>query len=130
RLPGADRARLAARAGAGRGLGRHRRPPRAPRLRPARPLAPSTLHPPTTRRGGPLEKRRPGPDGPEVSVVGLGCNNFGMRMDADRAAEVVAAALDAGITHFDTAEMYGGGRSEGFLGAALGSRRDQVVIAT
>jgi aryl-alcohol dehydrogenase-like predicted oxidoreductase len=63
-------------------------------------------------------------------VVGLGCNNFGMRIDAAETAAVVHAALDAGITHFDTAEMYGGGRSEEFLGAALGVRRDEIVIAT
>jgi len=65
-----------------------------------------------------------------VSVVGLGCNNFGMRVDEAETAKVVAAALDAGITHYDTAEMYGGGKSEEFLGRALGSRRDEVVIAS
>jgi aryl-alcohol dehydrogenase-like predicted oxidoreductase len=53
-----------------------------------------------------------------------------MRIDADATTAVVNAALDAGITHFDTAEMYGGGKSEEFLGAALGARRDDVVIAT
>jgi aryl-alcohol dehydrogenase-like predicted oxidoreductase len=77
-----------------------------------------------------VETRTLGPDGPALSVVGLGCNNFGMRIDADAATAVVHAALDAGITHFDTAEMYGGGKSEEFLAAALGSRRDDVVIAT
>ncbi len=77
-----------------------------------------------------MEARRLGDNGPVMSVVGLGCNNFGMRIDRDAAAAVVHAALDAGITHFDTAEMYGGGRSEEFLGAALGTRRDEVVIAT
>ena len=71
-----------------------------------------------------------GGDGPSVSVVGLGCNNFGMKIDEDASRAVVHAALDAGITHFDTAEMYGGGKSEEFLGAALGSRRDDAVIAT
>ena len=65
-----------------------------------------------------------------VSVVGLGCNNFGMRVDDQATAKVVGAALDAGITHFDTAEMYGGGKSEEFLGRALGARRDEVTIAT
>jgi aryl-alcohol dehydrogenase-like predicted oxidoreductase len=63
-------------------------------------------------------------------VVGLGCNNFGMKIDEHASRDVVHAALDAGITHFDTAEMYGGGRSEEFLGAALAGRRDDVVIAT
>lgn len=77
-----------------------------------------------------MERRALGAGGPELSVVGLGCNNFGMRIDADETAAVVHAALDAGITHFDTAEMYGGGKSEEFLGAALGSRRDEVVIAS
>lgn len=71
-----------------------------------------------------------GSGGPQLSVVGLGCNNLGMRIDAAASAVVVNAALDAGITHFDTAEMYGGGRSEEFLGAALATRRDEVVIAT
>lgn len=77
-----------------------------------------------------MEIRRLGADGPELSVVGLGCNNFGMKLDADQSTAVVHAALDAGITHFDTAEMYGGGQSEVFLGNALGSRRDEVAIAT
>lgn len=66
----------------------------------------------------------------DVSVVGLGCNNFGMRIDADQSRAVVDAAIDAGITYFDTAEAYGGGRSEEFLGAALAGRRDRVLIAT
>jgi aryl-alcohol dehydrogenase-like predicted oxidoreductase len=77
-----------------------------------------------------VEKRRLGNTGPEVSVVGLGCNNFGVRLDESATAAVVHAALDAGITHFDTAEMYGAGKSEEFLGRALGSRRDEAVIAT
>jgi aryl-alcohol dehydrogenase-like predicted oxidoreductase len=66
----------------------------------------------------------------EVSVVGLGCNNFGGRIDAAATAGVVSAALDAGITLFDTADIYGGTKSEEFLGAALGSRRDEIVLAT
>ena len=66
----------------------------------------------------------------EVSVVGLGCNNFGGRLDETRSAEVVAAALDAGVTFFDTADIYGGTRSEEILGRALGGRRDEVVVAT
>jgi aryl-alcohol dehydrogenase-like predicted oxidoreductase len=64
-------------------------------------------------------------------VVGLGCNNFGMRIDEAQTKEVVDAAIDAGITFFDTADVYGGrGRSEEFLGTALGPRRDDVLIAT
>jgi aryl-alcohol dehydrogenase-like predicted oxidoreductase len=77
-----------------------------------------------------VETRQLGGDGPAVSVVGLGCNNFGMKLDLDAAGVVINAALDAGITHLDTAEMYGGGKSEEFIGATLGGRRDQVVIAT
>jgi aryl-alcohol dehydrogenase-like predicted oxidoreductase len=65
-----------------------------------------------------------------VSVVGLGCNNFGMRLDAERTAEVVDAALDAGINFFDTADIYGGTKSEEFLGRALRGRRDSVVLAS
>jgi aryl-alcohol dehydrogenase-like predicted oxidoreductase len=66
----------------------------------------------------------------EVSVVGLGCNNFGWRIDEDATTRVVHAALDAGINLFDTADIYGGTRSEEFLGRALGRRRDEVVVAT
>jgi aryl-alcohol dehydrogenase-like predicted oxidoreductase len=66
-----------------------------------------------------------------VSVVGLGCNNFGRRMDIDATSVVVNAAIDAGITLFDTADVYGGdGLSEEYLGKALGSRRDDIVLAT
>ena len=65
-----------------------------------------------------------------VSVVGIGCNNFGSRIDESRSSEVVNAALAAGINFFDTADMYGDGRSEQFLGRALGRRRAEVVIAT
>lgn len=71
-----------------------------------------------------------GTSGLKVSRAGLGCNNFGTRTEEPAAREVVAAALDAGITLFDTAEMYADGRSEEMLGRALGSRRDDVVIAT
>ena len=65
-----------------------------------------------------------------MSVVGLGCNNFGMTIESDASGAVVDAALDAGINYFDTAEIYGGGKSEEFLGAALAGRRDEAVIAT
>ena len=65
-----------------------------------------------------------------VSAVGLGCNNFGWHIDEAASQAVVDAALDAGITHFDTAESYGEGASESFLGRALGDRRDAVTIAT
>jgi aryl-alcohol dehydrogenase-like predicted oxidoreductase len=66
----------------------------------------------------------------EVSVAGLGCNNFGMRIDEDATRAVIDAAIDCGVTHFDTAELYGGGKSEEFIGNALGNRRGQVVITT
>jgi aryl-alcohol dehydrogenase-like predicted oxidoreductase len=66
----------------------------------------------------------------EVSIVGLGCNNFGRRLDSGATAAVVDAALDAGINFFDTADVYGGTRSEEYLGRALGRRRDEVVVAT
>lgn len=66
----------------------------------------------------------------QVSVVGLGTNNFGMRMDDKAADAVVGTCLDLGINHFDTADVYGGGKSEEFLGKALGKRRDEAVIAT
>ncbi|HXZ61238.1 MAG TPA: aldo/keto reductase [Acidimicrobiales bacterium] len=65
-----------------------------------------------------------------VSVVGVGCNNFGGRLGPQETAAVVGAALDAGITLFDTADIYGGTKSETYLGAALGSRRDEIVLAT
>jgi aryl-alcohol dehydrogenase-like predicted oxidoreductase len=66
----------------------------------------------------------------EVSVVGLGCNNFGMRIGRAETKAVVDAALDAGINFFDTADIYGGTKSETYLGEALGARRDEIVLAT
>ena len=66
----------------------------------------------------------------EVSVVGLGCNNFGSRMDETATARVVDEAIDAGISLFDTADIYGSTQSEEFLGRLLNGRRDQVVLAT
>src|SRR5438128_11722753 len=66
----------------------------------------------------------------EVSVVGLGCNNFGWRIDAEASAKVIDAAIESGITFFDTADRYGKGQSEDFLGRALGARRDQIILAT
>jgi hypothetical protein len=66
----------------------------------------------------------------EVSVVGLGCNNFGGRLDAAATARVVDAALDAGINFLDTADIYGGTLSEEYLGQALQGRRERVVLAT
>jgi aryl-alcohol dehydrogenase-like predicted oxidoreductase len=79
-----------------------------------------------------LEQRSLGVLGPEVSVVGLGCNNFGRRVDVSGTRAVVDAALEQGITFFDTSNTYGDprGRSEEFLGEVLAGRRDQIVLAT
>ena len=71
-----------------------------------------------------------GTEGPEVSVVGLGTNNFGSRIDYGQAKAVVDATIDVGINFFDTADIYGNGVSEEFLGRAIGSRRSDVLIAT
>ena len=72
-----------------------------------------------------------GRSGLRVSVVGLGCNNFGQRCDQAQTRAVVAKALDLGVTLFDTADVYGGGGvSEEYLGKALESRRGEVVLAT
>jgi len=83
-----------------------------------------------------VETRIIGKNGPKVSVVGLGCNNFGGRLDLDGTRKVVAKALDLGIDFFDTADIYGGrgygnyGGSETDLGEALGARRKDIVLAT
>lgn len=66
----------------------------------------------------------------DVSVVGLGCNNFGGRLDEARTREVIDAALVEGVTLLDTADNYGGSLSETFIGRALAGRRDRVVLAT
>lgn len=88
-----------------------------------------------------MEQRRLGRSGLAVSVIGVGCNNFNWTIDEAQSARVVHAALDAGITFFDTADVYGRtggtasltgaeGGSEEFLGRALGARRQDVVVAT
>jgi aryl-alcohol dehydrogenase-like predicted oxidoreductase len=77
-----------------------------------------------------MRYRHLGNSGLLVSVVGLGCNNFGSRLDVEGTRRVVDAAIDAGITLFDTADIYGGTKSEEFLGEVLTGRRDQVVLAT
>lgn len=66
----------------------------------------------------------------QVSVAGLGCNNFGWRIDAEASAKVIDTAIESGVTFFDTADRYGKGQSEDFLGRALGKRRDQIILAT
>ena len=77
-----------------------------------------------------IASKRLGDSGLKVSVVGLGCNNFGRRLAEVGALEVVATALDAGITLFDTADIYSEGQSEAILGKALRGRREQAIIAT
>ena len=74
--------------------------------------------------------RQLGDSGLTVSTVGLGCNNFGRRLDQDATTSVVRQALDSGVTLFDTADIYGVGASEELLGVALGSQRENVVVAT
>jgi len=74
--------------------------------------------------------RQLGDSGLTVSTVGIGCNNFGRRLDQDGTNAVVRQALDSGITLFDTADIYGQGASEEMLGLALGSERENVVVAT
>ena len=78
-----------------------------------------------------MEFRNLGKSGLKVSIVGLGCNNFGMRIDAERARAVVNSAIEEGVTLFDTADIYGGrGASEEMLGKALGDNRRNVIVAT
>jgi aryl-alcohol dehydrogenase-like predicted oxidoreductase len=77
-----------------------------------------------------MKYRRLGTSGLKVSEIGLGCNNFGMRIDQAQTTAVVHAALDAGVTLFDTADVYGAKQSEVMLGVALGARRHEVVLAT
>ena len=77
-----------------------------------------------------MRTRDLGRGGREVSVVGLGTNNFGMRIDYEATVAVIDAALEHGITLFDTADIYGQGTSEDFIGRALEGRRDRVVLAT
>jgi aryl-alcohol dehydrogenase-like predicted oxidoreductase len=77
-----------------------------------------------------MKMRRLGTSGLKVSEVGLGCNNFGMRIDQKATQAVVDAAIEAGISFFDTADVYGGTKSEEFLGKALGKRRPDVILAT
>jgi aryl-alcohol dehydrogenase-like predicted oxidoreductase len=75
--------------------------------------------------------RNLGHSGLRVSLVGLGCNNFGQRMDLESSRAVIHKALDAGITLFDTADVYGGrGGSETVMGQVLGDRRKDIVLAT
>lgn len=77
-----------------------------------------------------MELRRMGASGLKVSALGLGTNNFGGRMDEAASARVIHAALDIGVNHIDTADIYSTGASEEIIGRALGGRRQDVVLAT
>ena len=147
--PGRDGARLGQLVGVRRAAHRHRHHdvpaararavpgalPWAARPLDPRPSDPRVTPPPAPARTAPdreLDYRPLGSSGLMVSAVGVGCNAFGARIDAERTQQVVDAALDAGVTLFDTADVYGGepGLSESLLGRALGSRRADVVVAT
>src|SRR5689334_20987128 len=89
--------------------------------------------PEDARRSRPMEYRTlPGDSGIEVSAVGLGCLPVGLMAQPAEVVAVAGAALDADVTYFDTADIYGGpfGQGEELLGRALGTRKDDVVIAT
>jgi aryl-alcohol dehydrogenase-like predicted oxidoreductase len=77
-----------------------------------------------------MELSELGADGPPVSLLGIGCNNFGRRIDFERSRAVVEEALALGVTFFDTADVYGDGESERYLGRVLAGRWDDVVVAT
>lgn len=77
-----------------------------------------------------MEKRSLRVPGLEASIVGLGCNNFGMKIDLTASRAVIDTAINAGITFFDTADIYGNTQSEDFIGQVLGPRRKEVVLAT
>ncbi len=78
-----------------------------------------------------MELRPLGSSGLKVSLIGLGCNNFGGRIDLEATRKVIDATLELGVNHLDTADIYGGGgKSEDFIGQCLGARRKDVVLAT
>jgi aryl-alcohol dehydrogenase-like predicted oxidoreductase len=77
-----------------------------------------------------MDVRNLGSSGLRLSAVGLGCNNFGWQIEIAAARAVLHKALDLGITHYDTADVYGAGGSESMLGELLGDRRKDVVLAT
>jgi aryl-alcohol dehydrogenase-like predicted oxidoreductase len=94
---------------------------------------PGTLHRRSVSRGGAraMIKRAFGSTGLAVSALGLGCNNFGGRLDLEKTKAVVDAAIEAGVNFIDTADAYGNfGGSESFLGATLGNRRKNLILAT
>jgi aryl-alcohol dehydrogenase-like predicted oxidoreductase len=97
-------------------------------MRPTGVGIPRGTGPATSEGGREVETRTIG--SLKVSIEGLGCNNFGSRIDETASRAVVDAALDAGVNFFDTADLYGGGVSEEHLGRALRGRRDRAVVAT
>jgi aryl-alcohol dehydrogenase-like predicted oxidoreductase len=97
-------------------------------IRGLRHTPPNAYRPPVAAQD--MTYRPLGASGLLVSTVGLGCNNFGRRLDLEGTRAVVDAALDVGVTLFDTADTYGGGGSETLLGEVLRGRREQVVLAT
>src|ERR1700760_2588276 len=87
--------------------------------------------PSSSSRKFPMEIRNLGGSGLRVSAVGIGCNNFGMRIDLEASRKVIHKAIDLGITLFDTADIYANmGGSETILGQVLGDRRKDIVLAT
>src|SRR6201986_1265425 len=102
-----------------------------PHLEPQRPARQDTCSPPIPRQDFPMQIRNLGGSGLRVSAVGLGCNNFGQRIDLETSRKVIHKAIDLGITLFDTADIYAGmGGSETVLGEGLGDRRKDIVLAT
>src|SRR5581483_5707084 len=84
-----------------------------------------------TVEGNSMEYRNLGRSGLQVPLVGLGCNNFGGRIDYESTVAVLNKCLDMGVTFMDTADVYGGrGKSEEFMGRALQGRRHEVILAT
>lgn len=102
------------------------KPPRAASCREVLPVQ----HVHTAGEGATMQMRQLGHSGLMVSAVGIGCNAFGARTDADEVRAIVDAAADHGINFFDTADMYTRGASERLLGQALRGRRDEFIVAT
>src|SRR6185312_7677487 len=83
------------------------------------------------RDGSHMQYRQLGTSDLKLSVLGLGCNNFGGRADVETTKRVIHHAIDVGINHFDTADIYGGeGKSEDYMGQVLGDKRKKIILAT
>ncbi|MBV9355201.1 MAG: aldo/keto reductase, partial [Chloroflexi bacterium] len=120
----------ASRPGAGSSASQTRPPPGRVTIARIRPIVPHAASATLASGAIGLEYQPLGHSGLIVSVVGLGTNNFGGRLDLERTRAVVDRAIERGITLFDTAESYGGGQSEAFIGESLGNRRHDVILAT